>query len=116
MPLIVFQITAVLVLVALALFMFRGGGAKQQAVRRIFFILFVALAGFSLFFPNAWTTVANFLGIGRGADLLLYMLVLVFFGYTVSSFRKFRNQEKQITQLAREIALLRAEQQKGDQK
>ncbi|MBX3312279.1 MAG: DUF2304 domain-containing protein [Microbacteriaceae bacterium] len=114
MPLLVFQITAVLVLVLAAFFMFRGGGAKQQAIRRIFFLLFVALAAFSLFFPEAWTKVANFFGIGRGTDLLLYIVVLVFFGYAVSTFRKFRNQEKQITQLAREIALLRTEREQDN--
>lgn len=109
MPLLVFQISAIVILSVTVVLLSRGGGAKQQALRRIFMLLFLLVFGFALFFPEVWTSVANFFGIGRGTDLLLYSTVFVFLLFIVSVFRKFRTQERQITKLARKIALLEAQ-------
>jgi small membrane protein len=56
-------------------------------------------------FPNAATMVANFLGVGRGADLLLYLLFIVVVFVLVGNLIRFRNQDRQVTTLARKIAL-----------
>jgi len=103
---IVFQIVAVLVIAVAAFFLFRGGGARHQALRRIVMLLFIAAAASSVFFPQIWTWVANFVGIGRGTDLLLYLLVLIFIGYVATTYRRFRQLEKEMTELSRRIALL----------
>ena len=105
---IVFQVVAVVALIVGGFLFLRRGGARQQALRRVLMFLFIVAAASSVFFPQAWTWVANLLGIGRGADLLLYLLVLVFFGYVANTVRKFRQQEQANTDLAREIALLSA--------
>lgn len=113
MPVYVFQIAAVIVVAVAALLLFRSsGGAKQQALRRIFMLFCLLVFAFALFFPQAWTAVANFLGIGRGADLLLYLMVFVFLLFGMSVFRKFRTQEKHITELARHLALLQEDSHK----
>ena len=44
-------------------------------------------------------------GIGRGADLILYGLVVAFFGFVVTTFRRFREMETRYTRLARRLAL-----------
>jgi hypothetical protein len=80
-------------------------GARHLAVRRIAMLAFVLFAVTSVIVPDVWNTLANALGVGRGTDLLLYLLVLVFLGYTASSYLRFRGLETQITQLARRIAL-----------
>lgn len=103
---LVFQILAVLAIAIAAFFMFRSGGARHQAIRRVFMLLFIVAAASSVFFPQAWTWVANLFGIGRGADLLLYLLVLIFVGFVATTYRRFREIEAQLTSLAREIALL----------
>jgi hypothetical protein len=105
---LVFQIAAVVVVIAIAFFILRDGGARHQAVRRILLLLFVVAAAFSLFFPQVLTFIANFVGIGRGTDLLLYVLVRVFLGYAATSYRRFRHLEDDITELSRRIALLDA--------
>ncbi|WP_353988412.1 DUF2304 domain-containing protein [Ruicaihuangia caeni] len=105
---IIFQVLAAVVIVIAAFFMVRGGGSRHQAIRRILMFLFIIAAGLSVFFPQAWTWVANRLGIGRGADLLLYITVLAFLGFAASTYRWFRRMEADMTELARQLALERA--------
>ncbi len=102
---LVFQIIAVLAIGVAAFFMFRSGGARHQAIRRVFMLFFIVAAASSVFFPQAWTWVANLFGIGRGADLLLYLLVLIFVGYVATTYRRFREIEAQLTLIARHVAL-----------
>lgn len=102
---IVFQILAVLVIAVAAIFMLRGGGARHQAIRRMLLLLFVVAAGSSVLFPQVWTFAASLLGVGRGADLLLYITVLAFLGFVATTYRRFRVLESEITTLARALAL-----------
>ena len=102
---LIFQISAVIAIAIAGFFLFRGGGARHQALRRILMLVFVLAAASSVFFPQVWTWFANLIGIGRGTDLLLYLLVLVFFGFVASTHRRFRHMEKSITELARQLAL-----------
>lgn len=105
---IIFQIIAVAVIAVAAFLLFRGGGERSQAIRRALMLLFIAAAASSVFFPQMWTWMANKVGIGRGADLLLYLLVLIFMGYVVSTHRSFRQIDRKITALARVMALSEA--------
>lgn len=79
--------------------------SRHQAVRRLLLVGFVLLAAAAVLFPRLLTQVAQFLGVGRGADLLLYGLTVVFLGYVASSYRRMRQVEQQVTTLARELAL-----------
>ncbi len=79
--------------------------SRHQAVRRLLLVGFVLLAAAAVLFPRLLTQVAQVLGVGRGADLLLYGLTVVFLGYVASSYRRMRHVEQQVTTLARELAL-----------
>lgn len=105
---LVFQLLAVAFIVAAGIALFRPGGARLQAVRKVFLFLFILGAASSVFFPGAWTWAANLLGIGRGADLLVYLLVLAFIGFVATTFRRFRQMEADMTTMARQLALLSA--------
>jgi hypothetical protein len=105
---IVFQILAILAVAAIALFVLRGGGARHQAIQRILLLLFVAGVAVSVFFPQLLTWLAHLVGIGRGTDLLLYILVIVFLGFAATTYRRIRHLESDITELSRQIALLGA--------
>lgn len=111
---IVFQIAAVLIIAVAGTLFIRGGGARHQALRRILMAIFLLAAASSIFFPQAWTWVANLFGIGRGADLLLYLLVLAFFAFMASTHRKFRQFEKSMTELARQLAIATAPDPSSD--
>lgn len=82
-----------------------SAGARHQAVRRLLLIGFVLLAATAVLFPRLLTQLAQALGVGRGADLLLYGLTVFFLGYVASSYRRMRQMEQQVTTLARELAL-----------
>ena len=69
---------------------------------------FPSLVGFSIIFPGIWQSMADFIGIERGIDLLLYVTVLTLITYIGYSFSKFRYLEKRIATLVQEIALLSA--------
>lgn len=67
--------------------------------------------------PNWTTSIAHVLGIRRGTDLLLYLLVLaVLYGFLVM-YLKLRRVRRELTLLVRQIAIREAEQnpQRTDQ-
>lgn len=107
--LLVFQILAVAIAAIAAFFIFRAGGARQQAIRRIVMLLFIAGVALSVFFPQSLTWVANLFGIGRGTDLLVYVVTIALIGFAATTYRRFRQVEKDQTALARQVALLTAE-------
>jgi hypothetical protein len=91
-----------------ALVLLRGQGARHQAVRRLGLVAFAGLAIVAIVFPDALTVVANAVGVGRGADLVLYLLVVVFFSYVATRFVRDKRQDAHLTLLARRQALAEA--------
>jgi small membrane protein len=82
-----------------------GVGQRSQAVRRIALLVFGVLAVASILFPETWTMAANFIGVGRGTDLILYMLVVAFFSFMATTFKRSRDADIRYTKLARRLAL-----------
>jgi len=103
----------VILIVAFAAFtvflMLPGRGARHLAIRRLTMILILALTIAAVIFPNALNQVAHAVGVGRGADLLLYGLIVVFIGNALVQQRRSRHIEQQITRLARRLAIAEAE-------
>lgn len=86
-----------------------ASGARHQAVRRLLLVGFVVLAGFAVLFPSWFTAVANLLGVGRGTDLLLYLLVIAFLAFVANTYRQQTALNRRITILTRKLALTEAE-------
>ncbi len=105
---IILQIAVVIVVGAAAFVLARSRGARHQAIRRLLLMVFVIAAASSVFVPEWWTKAANLVGVGRGTDLLLYLLVLVFLAFVATTYRRFRHLEEQNTELARAVAILQA--------
>ncbi|NCD19653.1 MAG: DUF2304 domain-containing protein [Actinobacteria bacterium] len=82
-----------------------AAGARHQAIRRILLVVFVVFAAATVLFPQALTELAKFVGVGRGADLLLYALVIAFLGYVSTSYRRMSRMEDRIARLSRQVAL-----------
>lgn len=107
-----FQILAVLVLVALVgFFIVSRGTARASAGVKILFVVFVVFGFYAMFRQNDVTWVANKLGIQRGLDLVLFLLVIAFAFTTVSTYLRFRELDIRYARLARAIALQNAQQQ-----
>lgn len=81
------------------------GGARHQAGRRLATLAFVLFAIAAIAVPSLTARLAHLVGVGRGTDLLLYALVVGFLIQILSSFRRNAARERQITRLARRIAL-----------
>jgi small membrane protein len=62
--------------------------------------------------PNLADDTAHFVGIGRGADLVLYLGIVGVFFVLMHYYTKFVEMQQQITDLTRELAILRAEQER----
>lgn len=105
----IIQILLVIGVIAVGLFLARPtGGDRHLALRRLFMGVFVLVAVVSILFPQWLSWLANLIGVGRGADLLLYALVLAFLITVATSYRRNVATNRRITQLAREITLSRA--------
>lgn len=103
------QFILLVAVAAIAVLLTRStAGARHQAIRRLGLVLFVLGAVASVIFPQVLTRVANAVGVGRGADLLLYALVIAFLSYISTSHRRMNRMSRQITLLTRELTLAEA--------
>ncbi|WP_439591565.1 DUF2304 domain-containing protein [Microbacterium sp.] len=104
------QILLILAIIVLGYFVMRRTGSDSHlAVRRMIFALFVIAAILSVLFPQWLSWVARLVGVGRGTDLLLYALVIVFLIIVFTQYRRNLALQRQLTLLARKIALLEAD-------
>ena len=103
---IIIQVLLIVAISVIGWMMLRApSGARHQAGRRIVTLTFVIFAIVSIAVPAVISRIAHFVGVGRGTDLLLYVLVIAFLLQILSSFRRNAALERQITRLARRIAL-----------
>ncbi len=100
------QIILLLAMVGLvAYFVANRRKARAKAGVKLGFVVFVIACLWAIVRPDDLTVVANWIGVTRGTDLLLYVLVLAFVFTTVSSYIRFREQELRYARLARAVAL-----------
>ena len=62
-------------------------------------------AAFAVAFPETLAVVARTIGIGRGADLVLYLSILFMFGGFFFIYLRFRKLDEQLTQIVRHLAI-----------
>lgn len=106
---LVIQILLILGIVVITAWLFLRRGARQLAVRRLLVIAFALFAVATVMFPSLLTQVAHLVGVGRGADLLLYATVVVLLGFLALEEARTKSAEKRTTYLARRLALDEAE-------
>ncbi|MFI8773719.1 DUF2304 domain-containing protein [Gordonia sp. NPDC062954] len=106
------QILAIVGLVVLvAFFVVNRGTARASAGVKILFVAFVAFGLYAMLRQDDITWLANKIGIQRGLDLVLFLLVIAFAFTTVSTYLRFRELEIKYARLARAVALRDAENQ-----
>ncbi|NDK88823.1 DUF2304 domain-containing protein [Gordonia desulfuricans] len=105
-----FQILAIVGILALVMFFIvNRGTARASAGVKLLFVAFVAFGLYAMFRQDDITWLANRLGIQRGLDLVLFLLVIAFAFTTVSTYLRFRDLEVRYARLARAIALQNAQ-------
>ena len=79
---------------------------KEITFRETFFwAVFWILVTMAVIFPKATDVFAQKLGVGRGADLLVYLAVIFLFYLIFRVFIRLEKIEKDITKIIRKIAL-----------
>jgi hypothetical protein len=79
-------------------------------LRKLFILIFVVTMVVFSINPDLSTAIANYLGVGRGADLLFYLSHLVLFFIAFMYYLKFKDMEIRFAQLVRHIAISESEQ------
>lgn len=102
-------IRAVLVGAFVALLVWFLRSRNATSVRALKKVLLLSLIGFAIIAvlnPELTDVLAALLGVGRGADLLLYAVTVSFLFFALNSYLKHLELEQRIVVLTREIALL----------
>lgn len=93
-------------LVAAAFYTVRSRRSAMNRLVRRSGTIAVLLAGvLFVLFPSLLTNLAQLVGVGRGADLLLYVLCVASIFTAISIYARFNELEDRYVRLARSIAL-----------
>jgi hypothetical protein len=104
------KLILVFALIALGLYVVRRMGSVHiMAWKRIAFAGFILFGIVSVVHPAIIDTFAKKIGIGRGADLLLYTLVVTFLFVTINFYLKFRKLELRQGKIISNVALVEKE-------
>ena len=101
-----FQVIALLVVVLFLIVtlaaMFRGWATRREGL--LWTLVWLA-AGVAIAWPDVTKRVANALGIGRGADLVLYSAVVVMLVGFLMVYVRLRRIQRELTLIVRHIAI-----------
>lgn len=89
---------------------------QHLALRRLLGVLVAALAIVAVLWPDLTVIAANAVGVQRGTDLVLYLLVVVFIYNAIASSQRAHRMEQQIIVLTRELALRDRREQGADER
>ncbi len=99
------QVSQVVLIAALILFVVYIYRLRTVFLDRVIYLV-CALVGIILVVdPPLTTQIANWLGIGRGADLLFYLFIIASLFYIVATRSRIRRLEQQITRLVQQNAI-----------
>jgi hypothetical protein len=79
-----------------------------KAWKKIALVLLALMMIVAVLLPELTNDVARFVGVGRGADLLLYATVTAFILYALNNYLYQQDQRDALYRLARKIALVEA--------
>jgi len=104
-----FQIILVLALLGIAVYLLRSTPSPRHlAIRRLVMLVGILAGIVVIIWPDLLTVLAQLVGIGRGADLLFYLAIIIGLLYTVNEYKRSVRLARLNTRLAREITLTEA--------
>jgi len=102
----IIRIGLVCVVIAFALLLLRNRTMQTRAWTLIGLAALAAVAVLAVIFPGATTWVANAVGVGRGADLVIYLLIIILGFASLILYRRMLYLQRQLTAVARAVAIL----------
>lgn len=94
---------------AVVYFVRRAHNVRIRASKRIAFFAFIVVNVYAVLRPDDTTWVAQQIGVGRGTDLVVYLLVVAFVFGMLNTYLRQREISNHLTDLARTVALRDAE-------
>lgn len=106
---VIVQILVIIVAIAIILTVLVGKQSHAARAWKKISLSILALGMIiAVLFPDSTNKIANFVGVGRGADLLLYVLTVAFIGYALNNYLHQQRDKDTLFRLARKVALLDA--------
>lgn len=95
----------IFVFFAISRLVLRFKEGKVSLVALIGWFLLWSSVELVIWIPKVTSSVAQILGIGRGADLIIYSSIIIIFYLVFRIYVKFEDIERQITQIVQAVAL-----------
>ncbi|MDR7301853.1 DUF2304 domain-containing protein [Haloactinomyces albus] len=89
----------------LVFFLRHHGTSRTAAWVKVGFVFFVIFSVLAVLRPGAVSVVAQWVGVGRGTDLLVYAMAAGFAFASINTYLRFKELEGRYAQLARAVAL-----------
>lgn len=105
-----FGIRAVLIGAVLGIliwFLRSRNASSVRAAKKLALIFISGFAVVAVLYPDLTDAAASLLGVGRGADLLLYFVTVAFLFMSLSGYLRSLDAELRFVELAREVTILR---------
>ena len=88
-----------------ALALARSSGMRSRAWSLILLFLLLGLGVVAVVAPEWTTVIANVVGVGRGADLLIYLLIITLAFAVLVMYTRIKMLQTQLSRVVREISL-----------
>lgn len=106
----IIKLLLIAALAGAAIMLIRGRRtALRLLMRRSLTLAAIGCGILAVLFPSAVTEVAQAVGVGRGTDLVLYVLCVTFLFVTIAIYLRLGEMHDRFVELARRTALLEAE-------
>jgi small membrane protein len=92
-----------------AMVTFGSNTAGLRASRKLLFLTTLLAGCVAVLFPELVSDVATFLGVGRGTDLLLYVMTVMLLTVTLTGYMEKKRAERREAKVVQAMALLEAE-------
>ncbi|MCL1922539.1 MAG: DUF2304 domain-containing protein [Propionibacteriaceae bacterium] len=105
---IVIQVLLITGVVTVMFLFLRSYSNRTRALTKIGAVLFAAMTISTIIYPNITMAAARLVGVGRGTDLVLYLLVLVVGFMAVNDNLHRRREQQRLARIVRQLALMEA--------
>ena len=82
---------------------------NRLPIHIVIVFLILGAGGVAVLFPERTDIVANYMGVGRGVDLITYLFEVAGIFILIHYYTKFVELQRQLTTLTRELASLKAD-------
>ena len=81
---------------------------KKRVLDILLLTSMIVCSGIFVIWPETTNTIARWLGVGRGADMVFYMSILIFWFVVLKLYARLRKLEQIVTEVIRKDALSNA--------